>query len=71
MTVTGEEIACFAADEAKALRAEVAECTRCGEDGWCAPLGPKADGSFVTSRPCPNGCAGRIADAVRFETGKW
>ena len=30
-------------------------CKRCGGTGWLEPIGPKSDGSYITSRPCP-GC---------------
>ena len=26
---------------------------RCGGEGWLEPIGPCADGSYITSRPCP------------------
>lgn len=36
-------------------------CARCGrprrancDDGWLPAIGPKSDGSYITSRPCPN-----------------
>lgn len=61
----------FAAKEAAYYRAKVAECNLCEEDGWCPPIGPKDDGSYISSRPCPRGCAGRAEEAVRFETGRW
>lgn len=28
-------------------------CERCGGTGWLEPIGPKSDGSYITSRPCP------------------
>lgn len=28
-------------------------CERCGGSGWLDAIGPKADGSYTTSRPCP------------------
>ena len=58
-------------DLAAQLRAEVKACTFCDSDGWCEPLGPYRDGSYCSSRPCPNGCADKIADAIRYESGKW
>lgn len=61
----------FAATEAAYYRATVAECDRCEEDGWCPPIGPEDDGSYITSRPCPRGCADHIEEAIRFETGRW
>lgn len=27
-------------------------CERCNDTGWRDPIGPCADGSYVTSRPC-------------------
>ena len=37
------------------------KCEQCGrdrygkcEDGWLPPIGPCSDGSYITSRPCPN-----------------
>jgi hypothetical protein len=27
-------------------------CERCGGTGWLDPIGPKADGSYITMRPC-------------------
>lgn len=61
----------FATQEAARLRKAVSECGRCEDDGWCPPIGPCADGSYITMRPCPFGCADKIEDAIRFETGKW
>jgi len=29
------------------------QCGRCGGTGWLEPIGPKSDGSYITSRPCP------------------
>jgi DnaJ-class molecular chaperone len=29
-------------------------CDRCKGQGWLDPIGPKSDGSYITSRPCPN-----------------
>jgi hypothetical protein len=39
-----------------------ATCQRCGRDkrkncdgrGWLEAIGPCSDGSYITSRPCPN-----------------
>ena len=31
-------------------------CERCSGTGWLDPIGPKSDGSYITSRPCPR-CA--------------
>lgn len=28
-------------------------CGRCNGTGWLEPIGPKIDGSYITSRPCP------------------
>jgi hypothetical protein len=28
-------------------------CELCGGTGWVEPIGPKSDGSYITSRPCP------------------
>lgn len=28
-------------------------CDRCDGSGWLEPIGPKPDGSYITSRPCP------------------
>lgn len=30
-----------------------AACERCGGMGWLDAIGPKSDGSYITSRPCP------------------
>jgi hypothetical protein len=27
-------------------------CDRCGGSGWLDAIGPKADGSYITARPC-------------------
>jgi DnaJ-class molecular chaperone len=32
-------------------------CPRCNGEGWLEPIGPCADGSYITSRPCPK-CRG-------------
>ena len=32
-------------------------CLRCKGTGWLEPIGPCADGSYITSRPCPD-CKG-------------
>lgn len=29
------------------------KCDRCDGTGWLEPIGPKSDGSYITSRPCP------------------
>jgi len=29
------------------------KCDRCAGSGWLDPIGPKSDGSYITSRPCP------------------
>src|ERR1700753_2060726 len=29
------------------------KCDRCDGSGWLEPIGPKSDGSYITSRPCP------------------
>lgn len=28
------------------------KCSRCKDTGWLDPIGPKADDSYITSRPC-------------------
>jgi hypothetical protein len=28
-------------------------CGLCDGTGWLEPIGPKDDGSYITSRPCP------------------
>lgn len=28
------------------------DCPRCKGEGWLEPIGPCADGSYITSRPC-------------------
>jgi DnaJ-class molecular chaperone len=33
------------------------KCERCDGKGWVEPIGPKEDGSYITSRPCPQ-CRG-------------
>lgn len=33
--------------------AERRHCNRCQGTGWLEPIGPKSDGSYITSRPCP------------------
>jgi len=43
------------------------KCGRCDKDGWLEPIGPCRDGSYITSRPCPNGCAIDIEIARRDE----
>jgi DnaJ-class molecular chaperone len=32
-------------------------CPRCHGEGWLEPIGPCADGSYITSRECPR-CRG-------------
>lgn len=32
---------------------EYGSCERCGGTRWLEPIGPKSDGSYITSRPCP------------------
>lgn len=32
-------------------------CLRCKGTGWLEPIGPKSDGSYITTRPCPT-CRG-------------
>lgn len=27
-------------------------CKRCNDSGWLEPIGPCADGSYISSRPC-------------------
>lgn len=29
------------------------KCDRCDGSGWLEAIGPKSDGSYITSRPCP------------------
>lgn len=29
------------------------KCDMCDGSGWLGAIGPKADGSYITSRPCP------------------
>lgn len=45
-------------------------CKRCGGTGWLEPIGPKEDGSYITSRPCGN-CDGdgKSRDSVYFLVG--
>lgn len=31
------------------------KCKRCNDAGWLDPIGPHADGSYSTTRPCPCG----------------
>jgi hypothetical protein len=31
------------------------KCDKCGGTGWLDAIGPKADGSYITSRPCKCG----------------
>lgn len=31
----------------------IEQCSRCDGGGWLEPIGPCVDGSYVTSRPCP------------------
>jgi hypothetical protein len=47
-----------AMDEAE-MRALCPKCMRpqrknCDGTGWLDAIGPKSDGSYITSRPCPN-----------------
>lgn len=34
------------------LRGRVVKCSRCNGEGWLDAIGPKSDGSYITSRPC-------------------
>jgi len=48
----------LAMDEAE-MRARCAICGKpkrksCDDEGWLEAIGPKPDGSYITSRPCPN-----------------
>lgn len=35
-------------------------CERCGGSGWLEAIGPKSDGSYITSRPCPRCDSGPV-----------
>lgn len=37
------------------LHGDPKPCKRCNDTGWLEPIGPKPDGSYITSRPCSCG----------------